>query len=158
MQAETVIWGLGNELLGDDAAGLLVVRRLAKKAPKGWKIVECGTVPENYLSTLPKGKAGRLIVIDAADMGLEPGDIRLATIDDIRDVNFSTHGIPLSLLLAPRSAPAETSIIAIQPLHLAPGESLTPAVKKAVDVVVKSLFSGSWRKLRPLHHENRSPR
>ncbi len=158
MHAETVIWGLGNELLGDDAAGIIAVRRLLKRAPKGWAIVECATVPENYLFTLPKEKTGRLIVIDAADTGLEAGDIRLATLDDVRDMNFSTHGLPLHMLFAPQAARPEISIIAIQPLDLAPGENLTPVVEKAVNTVVKALVESSWRDFPPLHQENRSPR
>jgi len=158
MHAETVVWGLGNELLGDDAAGIIAVRRLSKRAPKGWTIVECATVPENYLSTLPKERTGRLIVIDAADMGLEAGDIRLATLDDVRDMNFSTHGLPLHLLLAPQAARPEISIIAIQPRDLAPGEYLTPAVERAVNTVVRALLESAWRDFPSLHQENRSPR
>jgi hydrogenase 3 maturation protease len=158
MHAETVIWGLGNELLGDDAAGIIVARRLLESPPEGWNIVECATVPENYLSTLPKGKAGRLIVVDAADMGLEAGDIRLATLEDVKDVNFSTHGLPLHMLLSPQAAQAEINIIAIQPLDLAPGGKLTPVVEKAVNTVVEALVEGSWKDFPLLHQENRSPR
>ncbi|MGC9372937.1 MAG: hydrogenase 3 maturation endopeptidase HyCI [Thermovirgaceae bacterium] len=158
MHAETVIWGLGNELLGDDAAGILAARRLLKRAPKGWTIVECATVPENCLSTLPKEKNGHLIVIDAADMGLEAGQIRIAALDDVRDVNFSTHGLPLPMLLAPQADRAEISIIAIQPLDFTPGEHLAPVVEKAVSTVVKALVEGSWRDFPPLHQENLSPR
>ncbi len=158
MHAETVIWGLGNELLGDDAAGIIAARRLSERAPKGWTIVECATVPENYLSTLPKGSNGHLIVIDAADMGRSAGDVRLAGLDDVRDVNFSTHGLPLPMLLSPEADRTEISIIAIQPLNLAPGEHLTPVVDKAVNAVVEALVEGSWRDFPPLHQENLSPR
>jgi hydrogenase 3 maturation protease len=158
MHAETVIWGLGNELLGDDAAGIIVARRLSKSPPEGWTIVECGTIPENWLSTLPKGKNGRLIVIDAADMGLEAGQVRLATLDDVRDVNFSTHGLPLAMLLSPWASRMEVNIIAVQPLDIAPKDSLTPVVEEAVQFVVEALIKGSWGNLPPLHQENRSPR
>lgn len=158
MKTETAVWGLGNELLGDDAAGVAAARRLAASAPPGWTIVECGTVPENYISTLAKGGLRRLIIIDAADMGLDAGEIRLAALDDAEDVNFSTHGLPLPLILARFADSVEISLIAIEPRDLTPGRCLTPAVAQAVDSVVASLLDGTWRNLPPLHQENRSPR
>jgi hydrogenase 3 maturation protease len=158
MPAKTVIWGLGNELLGDDAVGLEIIRRLAKTAPATWALIECGTVPENYLSTIPKKIGGRLIVIDAADMGINAGDIRLATLEDADDVNFATHGLPLPLLLGPHAASTEIILIGIQPLDLRPGKGLTPAVERAVDAVAKAILEGSWRQFPRLHQEKRSPR
>jgi hydrogenase 3 maturation protease len=158
MPAKTVIWGLGNELLGDDAVGLEIVRHLAQSAPGAWTIVECGTVPENYLSTIPKESGGRLIVIDAADMGVNAGDIRLANLEDADDVNFATHGLPLPLLLSPYATSTEIILIGIQPRDLRPGNGLTPAVEMAVEAVAKAILKGSWRKFPHLHQEKRSPR
>jgi len=158
MQGKTVLWGLGNELLGDDAAGIIAARRIAAIAPKGWTVSECGTVPENFLRDLAEDKAQRLIVVDAADMGLEPGEIRLLTLDDAKDFSFSTHGLALSLLLEPYTDSLEIVIIAIQPLTFAPGTSLSEEAKKAVDSVVSAISNCSWKNFPWLHQENRSPR
>ncbi len=158
MQGKTVLWGLGNELLGDDAAGIIAARRIAAIAPKGWTVSECSTVPENFLRDLAEDKAQRLIVVDAADMGLEPGEIRLLTLDDAKDFSFSTHGLALSLLLEPYTDSLEIVIIAIQPLTFAPGTSLSEEAKKAVDSVVSAIPNCSWKNFPRLHQENRSPR
>ena len=158
MQGKTVLWGLGNELLGDDAAGIIAARRIAAIAPKGWTVSECSTVPENFLRDLAEDKAQRLIVVDAADMGLEPGEIRLLTLDDAKDFSFSTHGLALSLLLEPYTDSLEIVIIAIQPLTFAPGTSLSEEAKKAVDSVVSAIPNCSWKNFPWLHQENRSPR
>ncbi|HAA47164.1 MAG TPA: hydrogenase 3 maturation endopeptidase HyCI [Synergistaceae bacterium] len=158
MQGKTVLWGLGNELLGDDAAGIIAARRISDTAPKGWTISECGTVPENFLRDLAKDEVQRLIVVDAADMGLEPGEIRLLTLDDAKDFSFSTHGLALSLLLEPYANFLEIVIIAIQPLTIAPGNGLSEAVKKAVDSIISAVPNGSWKNYPRLHQEKRSPR
>jgi len=158
MQGKTVLWGLGNELLGDDAAGIIAARRISDTAPKGWTISECGTVPENFLRDLAKDEVQRLIVVDAADMGLEPGEIRLLTLDDAKDFSFSTHGLALSLLLEPYADSLEIVIIAIQPLTIAPGTGLSEDAKKAVNSVVSAIPNCSWKNFPQLHQENRSPR
>jgi hydrogenase 3 maturation protease len=140
MQGKTVLWGLGNELLGDDAAGIIAARRISDTAPKGWTISECGTVPENFLRDLAKD------------------EIRLLTLDDAKDFSFSTHGLALSLLLEPYANFLEIVIIAIQPLTIAPGNGLSEAVKKAVDSIISAVPNGSWKNYPRLHQEKRSPR
>ena len=72
-----IIMCIGNRHGGDDAAVAYVYDKL-----KNWKhddfiILDCGTVPENFTSVVKKQKPQRLILIDAVDMNLDPGEIRI---------------------------------------------------------------------------------
>ena len=70
-----------------------------------------------------------MFLIDAVDMGLNPGDIRFVPSNKIGLMHISTHGIPLSVLTKYLSQYIESiKIIGIQPKTMS--GSLTPNVKR----------------------------
>jgi len=115
--------GIGSELRGDDAAGLLVLkylqykvvslcraaasrraalskigRPLASRGPT-FKFLNGGTAPENLTGEIRRFCPTHLIMLDAVDMGKRPG--ALALIDVAKDENgvFLTHKLPVKLML-----------------------------------------------------------
>ncbi len=93
-----VIMGIGNEMNGDDAIGILVARKL-KEVLKDWEVIEAGIMPENYTSKLKKLSPSLLVMIDAMDKKrLLPGDIKVISREEIGELTLSTHSLPLSLL------------------------------------------------------------
>jgi hydrogenase maturation protease len=65
--------GIGNEARRDDAAGLLVARRLAAAPPSGWRIAECR--PDGAaLVELWRGCQG-VLIFDAARCDADPGSV-----------------------------------------------------------------------------------
>ena len=76
MRIHTTVWGLGNPLLRDDAAGLEVVRLLGEKKLPNFSLRRCDLAPANYLATLEGERPRRFLLIDASDMGLPPGPRR----------------------------------------------------------------------------------
>ena len=90
---------IGNRGGGDDAIGPYIADQLKKETLKDTLVLDCGTIPENYTSIVKKHKPNTLILIDATDMGLEPGEIRLIPKHKIGTMHISTHGIPLSILM-----------------------------------------------------------
>ncbi len=74
MHRQTVILGLGNELLGDEGVGVHAIRYLKKeKLPRSVKLVEVGTA---ILDALPEFEhADRIIVLDAVQHGGMPGTV-----------------------------------------------------------------------------------
>ncbi len=135
-----VLMGIGNELRGDDAIGLYVARRFRRE---GWKVIVAGQVPEDFTSEIKRIRPGLLVIVDAALMGLEPGDIRRIPPEKIPGVSFSTHGMPLSFLISYlREYVGETIIIGIQPLSMEFGAEMSDVVREAGDSLLRILSAG----------------
>ncbi|MDR1731445.1 MAG: hydrogenase maturation protease [Synergistaceae bacterium] len=148
---ELQIWGLGNPLLGDDAVGCAVAERLTARGVPG--VLDCGTTPENYLAPLRRKPPSALLIVDAADMGLPPGEFRLLTLEEMSAAADSSHGIPPALLLEPFRASMEIVIIGIQPESCRIGSALSAAVERAARLVTEKIAEGRWREIEKLTPE-----
>jgi len=136
--------GLGNVLHGDDGFGVRVIERLREErscrvgfSPRGFSdvdLIDGGSLGVDLIEYLTG--YDRVIIVDAADMGLEPGELRTFTPDEVRS---GETGTPLSLhsadvlgtihLAETLGEPlAAIHIIAVQPASLAAGEGLSRAV------------------------------
>lgn len=115
--------GVGSELRGDDAAGLLVVRELCKLVSKepfrsldvaGF---EGGNAPENITGCIKSFKPSHILLIDAADIGQRIGFWREISRGDISETLFSTHTLPLKVVAdyLEQSTGAEIVVLGIQP-------------------------------------------
>ncbi|GHS92694.1 hypothetical protein AGMMS50276_01150 [Synergistales bacterium] len=144
LERRLLVWGVGNVLMGDDAVGCEVVRLLNEREISA---TDCGTTPENYISTLKKNPPLTLLIVDAADMGLQPGEFGVITLDKLDAVFESSHGVPLSVLLAPFENSIEITVIGIQPLSLALGAPLSKTVANAARNIANLIVSGEWRAL-----------
>jgi len=119
---------VGNALLGDDAVGCRVAELLLERGVPG--VVDCGAMPENYVATLRKDPPSELWIVDAADMELQPGEWRKLSLDAWSAVADSSHGVPLSLLLAPFAESITIAVLGVQPASLQLGTPLSKAVEK----------------------------
>jgi hydrogenase 3 maturation protease len=145
------VLGIGSDLRGDDAAGVLVARRLiplCAGAASRCAVYDGGTAPENLSGEIIRFVRGRgegarshVVFVDTADMGLKPGSICLLERDDLAGVSFSTHQLPLSVLAdyLRQSLPVEMTFVAIQPRAIAFGGSRSSAAVTAVGRVVSAL-------------------
>jgi hydrogenase 3 maturation protease len=133
---------VGNVLLGDDAVGSRVAELLREQGVPG--VTDCGAAPENYLSALRKNPPSALLIVDAADMGLEPGQCRKLSLREWNSATDSTHGIPLPLLLEPFADSIAVTVLGIQPAALQLGAPLSAAVEKAARRVAGMIAQGRW--------------
>ncbi len=135
--------GLGNELRGDDAVGLLAVRRLRGSVGDRAEVVEAAMVGVELLE-LMKG-AQVVLLIDAARSGRTPGMIhRLdASAGPIAPELFprSTHavGVAEAVELARTLGvlPAKVIVYAIEVGHTEVGHPLSAQVGHALNDVIK---------------------
>ncbi len=140
--------GVGNELRGDDAVGIYVARNFRKE---GWLIIECGTVPEDFTSQIKKIKPKLLVIVDAAEMNLNPGEIRIIPEEKIPKVAFSTHGMPLSLLMDYlKPFTGKIILIGIQPQTMEFGKYMNENVKRAANELIEILKSGDLESIETL--------
>jgi hydrogenase 3 maturation protease len=130
--------GIGSELHGDDAAGVRVVERLGHaRSVRRCRLLLClsgGNAPENVTSPVLAFDPALVLFVDAADLGAPPGTAQLVAPAEIAGVSFSTHTLPLPVLLTylRGSCAAESYALAIQPASIAFGDELSPAVQQAV--------------------------
>ena len=141
------VWGMGNPLLHDDAAGLKAAEILKEKYLSGLEgfSVRCvETVPANFISTLARERPLSFVLIDASDMGLMPGEIRRFPLSRLEESAFTSHDFPVKILLE-SALPSDCTgtIIAIQPLScdLTPDE-LTPPVMAAAEKCARLIAEG----------------
>lgn len=84
-----------------------------------------------------------VLMIDAADMGDEPGGISILAPQDARGFSASSHTLPLSVLAEylHQQFNCQTLLCCIQPLSLEFTAGLSLPVKKSVDQIVAELVS-----------------
>jgi hydrogenase 3 maturation protease len=97
------IVGLGNDYRTDDGAGTAVIRLLKESAIDKVDEVALFEADRNlvgYLSDIEKFQPSRIIFVDAANLGTEPGKIMVLDEKQIVEKRISTHENNLDLALA----------------------------------------------------------
>ncbi|QUN06714.1 hydrogenase maturation peptidase HycI [Shewanella yunxiaonensis] len=144
-----VLLCVGNSMMGDDGAGPLLAQQLVDRPIYGWQVVDGGSAPETETVHIRDLTPELLVVVDATEMGLNPGEIRQVDPDCIGEMMLmSTHSMPLNYLIDDlRDAVAEVVMIGIQPDIVGFCYPMTAAVSQAVSALHRQLADGSWRKI-----------
>lgn len=143
-----VLLGVGNTLLSDDGVGCIIADSFSAE---GWITYNGGTAPENFTSPIRRADPTLLLIIDAAEMNLPPGSIRIISDDQIDDTSIGTHMLPLSHLIHYLSPDVpEILFIGIQPETINPGSGLSTAVQAAADSLTILLQKGEYADLERL--------
>jgi hydrogenase 3 maturation protease len=137
------ILGIGHELCGDDAAGVLVARALQSLAAPGGQplVIDAGSAPENYTGALRRFGPELVLLVDAARMGGQPGAVEWLDWQATAGLSASSHTLPVSVLASYLAAEfgCEVALLGIQPSDTSMGAPLSPQVRRAVDIVVRKL-------------------
>lgn len=147
MSGRRLLIGLGNELRGDDAAGLLVARAACEREHDGIEIVEAGGEPIDLLAAWEAAAA--TVVADAVRSGAEPGAIhRLDAAAGPLPAPFaapSTHALGLAeaveLGRALGRLPPRLTVFGIEGATFTAGAEPTPAVLAAVAAVAAAAIA-----------------
>lgn len=126
-----LVVGVGNELRGDDAAGLEVARQVARAGACAVVIAE--DVPENHLGPMQEAGADTVIFCDAVQMGALPGTVAVFALEQLAGGAVSTHNASLRLLgRCLRAAGVRRVLVAgIQPKCLQWGGEMSAEVRAA---------------------------
>ncbi len=134
---KTLIMCIGNRFGGDDSVGPYIADNLRKI--QNIHVIDCGIIPENYTSIVKKLNPEKLIIIDAADMNLSPGEIRIISKEKICKMHISTHNIPISLLINYlEKFIKKIYFIGVQPKKMF--GKISPEVKKSADFLAELLI------------------
>jgi hydrogenase 3 maturation protease len=129
-----VIAGIGNPIRTDDFVGVKIVQDLEGKLPKDVCIIECETVPESFMDEIAELKPSHVLLIDAAVMGLRPGEVRLFDAEKVTSFPpISTHMLPLRVFCEyiEKMSKAKIALLLVEPGKTEFGEGLTPEVQAA---------------------------
>ena len=154
MTGGTVVVGLGNPILGDDAVGLRVARALAAElaGEAGIDVRELHAGGIRVLDAIAGYE--RAVIVDAMRTGaLAPGSVRRLDLDDLGPARnlASTHDTNLPTVLALGALlglrmPREVAVYGVEALELeAFGEALSPEVERSVPEAARLIA----RELRP---------
>jgi hydrogenase 3 maturation protease len=132
--------GMGHELRGDDAAGLIVARALQTALADDERVlvIDAGSVPENQTGPLRHFEPDVVLLVDAAQMDEEPGVIRWVPWHEADGLSASTHTLPLCVLAGylVSELGCEVALLCIQPADNAIGVPLSLQVAEAVETIV----------------------
>ncbi|WP_456403662.1 HyaD/HybD family hydrogenase maturation endopeptidase [Thiolapillus sp.] len=136
----TLILGIGNTLLTDEGIGVHVLNFLHQHHPQTEAVsyVDGGTLSFSLAADIEDHD--RLIVVDAAQLGLEAGAVRCMEDQEmdafLGAARRSVHEVGLLDLMdiarLTDSLPARRALIGIQPDVTDWGETPTPAVRAAI--------------------------
>jgi len=142
-----LVLGLGNPLRGDDGVGPRLVEELTRRRlPEGVMALDGGTGGLDLLQVLEGWQ--RVVVVDAADVGREPGQFVRFTPDQARLAQaaerFSLHHAGLGEVLALANALGRALphmvIFGVQPAEVGWREGLSPAVETALSALVDAVL------------------
>ena len=135
--------GIGNELNGDDGAGVAIVRLLKQRVPRrpDLLLLDGGTAPENLTGALRTFNPNTVLLVDVADFGGVPGAIAWLPWEESDGLSASSHTLPPSVLCRYliHEFACRMMLLGVQPQRIEFGEPLTAAVRNSVHEVVTLL-------------------
>jgi hydrogenase maturation protease len=140
--SKITIIGVGNLLRKDEGIGIHVIKALQEmELSPDVSLVDGGTSPDLIAYT---GAGDRMIIVDAAKAGGEPGAIyrfKPEDLDDEKRTLASAHEMGiienLKLMELTGNEPSEVIIIGIEPEDTGWGTELSPELKKRLKTIVK---------------------
>jgi hydrogenase 3 maturation protease len=133
---KVVVAGIGNPIRSDDYVGLKIVKALQGKVPETVCLLECETVPESYLLDIEAFNPTHVLLIDAAFLGLKPGEASLVDAERIADFPaITTHILPLRIFCdyIKKATGAKIGLLLIEPKCMEFGEGLSVEVEAAAE-------------------------
>ncbi len=139
-----VIAGIGNPIRMDDFVGTKIVQDLQGKVSQNVQLIECETVPENYILEIETFKPTHVLLIDAALLNLASGEARLFLPEQIAGFSaVSSHVLPLRVFsdYLKESTGAKVALLLIQPKNVEFGEGLSPELQVAANKVSRLMLN-----------------
>lgn len=148
-----LVVGVGSRLRGDDAAGPLtvdVLRDMLEREghPPGTEIhlIDADVMPENYTKPIRESGADAVFFIDAVDLGLPPGEVRIVPPERIDACLPSTHTLPMSHVMAYiKEAIPRVDLIGVQIRSAGLFEEMSEEVREACSRLAGTIMGGGWR-------------
>ncbi|MBE6485854.1 MAG: coenzyme F420-reducing hydrogenase, FrhD protein [Methanosphaera stadtmanae] len=149
--AEVLVIGCGNVLFKDDGFGPAAINKLEEQLeerplPSNVMTVDAGTSAPHYIFSLPNPMWKKIIILDIADFGGKPGDIKILSKEDVPQGKYQDpHSVSVADPLD-ELGEVEIVIIACQPekvsspfVEYGVSDSVAEAIPKALDIVYEEV-------------------
>ena len=137
------VLGAGSELCGDDAAGMLVAHKLKEIADDhpNFLAMEGSTAPENFIGVIRSFAPDTLIIVDAAYIDGEIGEIAIIDPNNIDGMSFSTHMLPFKVLInyIKSEVQCDVVVIGIKPGNVEFATEPSMAIEQAADILTAEI-------------------
>jgi hydrogenase maturation protease len=139
---KVAVVGVGNILMGDEGAGIEVIRELEKRV-RNVEIIDAGTAFFALVSDMHR--FDKLIVVDVARGGKEPGTVYRFTLEDVRGTRsaISLHDIGVVEALKLESLtgriPDEVVFYGIEPLSIEFTIGLSSVVQEKISYTAEAI-------------------
>jgi hydrogenase 3 maturation protease len=141
--ARVVIVGIGNPIRMDDFVGVKILRDLKGKVPDSVMLIEAETIPENHTQQVADFGPTHVLLVDAAVLGLEPGESRLVNPEQLTSFTpFSTHVLPLRIFCEylHEATKSKIALLLIEPEQTDFREGLTPKLETVAREIADTLL------------------
>ena len=147
MTGRTLVAGVGNVFLTDDAFGVEVARLLAGRPwPDGVEIADFGIRGVHLVYELLNG-CDLFVLIDAAQRGLAPGTVTVLEVDPaaatpdaaLMDAHDLTPDAIFAMLASLGGHPGRSLVVACEPADLGAGMGLSDPVRAALPHAVSAV-------------------
>jgi hydrogenase maturation protease len=139
-----LVLGIGNTLLADEGVGIVAMNELRTRygSRDDIEFLDGGTL--SFTLAVPISECDALLVIDAAELGAEPGTVRRFEGEEMdrflgENRKGSVHEVGLldlrSISLLTGHWPKQRALIGIQPAFVGWGDALTPSVASAMQEI-----------------------
>jgi hydrogenase 3 maturation protease len=140
------IVGIGHELRGDDAVGVLIVRELQNQLRQSVHllILDAGVAPENVTGQLRRFAPDFVLLIDAVDMGQDAGTIAIIDLNSkFVERITSTHTLSLRLFANYLQTACECTmqLLGIQPMYTTLQQPISSPVQSSIQSIVLCCLS-----------------
>jgi hydrogenase maturation protease len=148
MSGRTLVAGVGNVFLRDDAFGVEVARLLTQEAlPPGVEVRDFGIRGVHLVYELLNG-CDLFVLVDAAARGEEPGTVTVLEVDvpepdTVPRTVIDAHSLApddiFALLASLGGRPGRSLVVACEPADVSAGMGLTDAVREALPHAVRAV-------------------
>jgi coenzyme F420 hydrogenase subunit delta len=143
---EIVVAGCGNPLYADDGFGIAVVESLqGLELPENVKVVDAGLGGPHFVFTLLDPESTKkLIIVDIADFGGEPGELRWLAVDELPAGSYrDAHSLDLTEPLQRIKDDIKIRVLVCQKKYVSAPEmviGITDEVERAIPGAVSEIL------------------
>jgi hydrogenase maturation protease len=143
----TLVAGVGNVFMRDDALGVEVARLLARRpVPDGVEVADFGIRGVHLVYELLNG-CDLFVLVDAAQRGYEPGTVTVLEVDPaqaepgmtVMDAHDLTPDAIFAMLTSMGGHPGRSVVVACEPADLGAGMGLSDRVRAALPHAVSAI-------------------
>lgn len=129
---QIVIIGLGNSMHGDDGLGPALIDMLKGRVEA--TLIDAEDVPENYLGMIESACPDDVLIVNAVEMGAEPGEVVVFEMDQINSWSKFTHNPTLGRLakVLQTCTGAKIVLLGVQPVSTQFGAGLSQPVLRTI--------------------------